>query len=155
VLAIVVVAAWSILACRRPVEEQASKEDTDLEVVDVDEPIDSQIRPEDDERAQLRDRGLLGVLPGDFLKDLWPYEPASIVDFGAAEAGRSYVSFRTLGSPQEVSRRFSAQERARGWQVTAPASTLLTFTKDSRLVEAELEQRGNETWIRIEYPTGG
>jgi hypothetical protein len=54
-----------------------------------------------------------------------------------------------------VSRRFSAQERARGWQVTAPASTLLTFTKDRRLVEAELEQRGNETWIRIEYPTGG
>jgi hypothetical protein len=32
------------------------------------------------------------------------------------------------------------------------ASTLVTFSKDGRLVEAELEQRGNETWIRIEYP---
>ena len=103
----------------------------------------------------MRDRGLLGVLPGDFPKDLWPYEPASIVDFGAAEAGRSYVSLRTVGAPQEVSRRFEAQERTRGWQVTKPASTLLSFSKGGRLVEAELEQRGNETWIRIEYPTGG
>jgi hypothetical protein len=154
-LASVVVGSWSILACRGPAEDQAANEDSELEVVDVDEPIDSQIRPEDDERAEVRDRGLLGVLPGDFPKDLWAYEPASIVDFGAAEAGRSYVSFRTVASPQEVSRRFQAQERARGWQVTTPASTLLTFTKDKRLVEAELEQRGNETWIRIEYPTGG
>jgi hypothetical protein len=150
----IVVAGWSIVACRRPAEEQATRE-SELETVDVDEPIDSQIRPEEDERAQVRDRGLLGILPGDFPKDLWPYEPASIVDFGEAEAGRAYVSFRTVGSPQEVSRRFQAQERARGWQVTTPASTLLTFTKDKRLVEAELEQRGNETWIRIEYPTGG
>jgi hypothetical protein len=155
VLAGAVIAAWSILACQRPVEDEDPNQDSELEVVDVDEPIDSQIRPEDDQRAQMRDRGLLGVLPGDFPKDLWAYEPASIVDFGAAEAGRSYVSFRTVGSPQEVSRRFQAQERARGWQVTTAASTLLTFTKDGRLVEAELEQRGNETWIRIEYPTGG
>jgi hypothetical protein len=123
--------------------------------VDVEEPIDSQIRPEDDQRAQLRERGLLGVLPGDFPEDLWAYEPASIVDFGAAEAGRSYVALRTVGSPQEVSRRFEAQESSRGWQVTTPASSLLSFTKDGRVVEAELEQRGNETWIRIEYPSGG
>jgi hypothetical protein len=129
--------------------------DETLETVDVDEPIDSQIRPEDDERAQVRDRGLVGVLPGDFPKDLWSYEPASIVDFGAAEAGRSYVSLRTVASPQEVTRRFQAQESARGWRVTTPASSLLSFSKDGRLVEAELEQRGNETWIRIEYPTGG
>jgi hypothetical protein len=154
VFAAVAVAAWSILACRRPVEDPATEEAVDLEVVDVDEPIDSRIRPEDDPRAQLRERGLVGVLPGNFPQDLWAYEPASIVDFGEAEAGRSYVSFRTVGEPSEVSRRFQAQERARGWEVTAPASTLLTFTKDRRLVEAELEQRGNETWIRIEYPTG-
>jgi len=96
--------------------------------------------------------GLLGVLPGDFPSDLWPYEPASIVDFGAAEAGRSYVSFRTVASPQEVSRRFQAQEKSRGWSVTEATSTLLSFSKGGRLVEAELEQRGNETWIRIEYP---
>ena len=139
---------------RSTAASKAAAEET-IETVDVEEPIDSQIRPEEDERAQVRDRGLLGVLPGDFPKDLWPYEPASIVDFGAAEAGRSYVSLRTVGAPQEVSRRFQAQERARGWQVTTPASSLLSFTKDGRVVEAELEQRGNETWIRIEYPSGG
>jgi hypothetical protein len=99
--------------------------------------------------------GVLGVLPGDFPSDLWPYEPASIVDFGSAEAGRSYVSFRTVGDPAEVSRRFQSQEKARGWQVSTPTSTLLSFSKGGRLVEAELEQRGNETWIRIEYPSGG
>ncbi len=66
----------------------------------------------------MRERGLLGVLPGDFPTDLWAYEPASIVDFGAAEAGRSYVSLRTVAPPQEVSRRFQAQEQSRGWQVT-------------------------------------
>jgi hypothetical protein len=136
-------------------DDAATKEVSDLETVDVEEPIDSQIRPEDDQRAQVRDRGLLGVLPGDFPEDLWAYEPASIVDFGAAEAGRAYVSFRTVGSPEEVSRRLQAQERTRGWQVSAPASTLLSFSKDGRLVEAELEQRGNETWIRIEYPLVG
>ena len=105
-------------------------------------------------RAEVRDRGLVGVLPGDFPKDLWAYEPASIVDFGAAEAGRSYVALRTVASPAEVTRRFQAQEGSRGWQVAVVASTLVTFSKDGRLVEAELEQRGNETWIRIEYPAG-
>jgi len=98
--------------------------------------------------------GLLGILPGDFPSDFWPYEPASIVDFGAAEAGRSYVAFRTVASPGEVSRRLQAQEKSRGWQTREAASTLLSFTKGGRLVEAELEQRGNETWIRIEYPSG-
>ncbi|HVR28890.1 MAG TPA: hypothetical protein VMS86_05090 [Thermoanaerobaculia bacterium] len=125
-----------------------------IEAVDVGEPIDSQIRPEEDERAEVRARGLLGVLPGDFPSDLWVYEPASIVDFGAAEPGRSYIALRTVAAPAEVSRRFQAEERKRGWQVAVVASTLLTFSKDGRLVEAELEQRGNETWIRIEYPSG-
>lgn len=125
-----------------------------IAAVDVGEPIDSQIRPEEDERAEVRARGLLGVLPGDFPSDLWVYEPASIVDFGAAEPGRSYIALRTVAAPAEVSRRFQAEERKRGWQVAVVASTLLTFSKDGRLVEAELEQRGNETWIRIEYPSG-
>lgn len=125
-----------------------------METVDVDEPVDSQIRPDQDQRAQVQDRGLLGVLPGDFPSDLWAYEPASIVDFGAAEAGRSYVALRTVGSPAEVSRRFQSQERSRGWQVTVATATLLSFSKEGRLIEAELEQRGNETWIRIEYPSG-
>lgn len=125
-----------------------------METVDIDEPVDSQIRPDQDQRAQVQDRGLLGVLPGDFPADLWAYEPASIVDFGAAEAGRSYVALRTVGSPAEVSRRFQSQERSRGWQVTVATATLLSFSKEGRLIEAELEQRGNETWIRIEYPSG-
>jgi hypothetical protein len=60
-----------------------------------------------------------------------------------------------VASPQEVSRRFQAQERSRGWVVTQATSTLLSFSKSGRLVEAELEQRGNETWIRIVYPSGG
>jgi hypothetical protein len=124
-----------------------------IATVDVDEPVDSHIRPEQDQRAKVQDRGLLGVLPGDFPADLWPYEPASIVDFGNAEAGRSYVSFRTVADPAEVSRRFQAQEKERGWEVAKPTATLLSFTKSGRLVEAELEQRGNETWIRIEYPS--
>jgi hypothetical protein len=140
--------------CRQRSAEKPAESD-DIETVDVDEPIDSQIRPEEDVRAEVRDRGLLGVLPGDFPSDLWCYEPASIVDFGEAEAGRSYVALRTVGSPQEVSRRFQAQERSRGWQVTVATATLLSFAKGGRLVEAELEARGNETWIRIEYPTSG
>jgi hypothetical protein len=127
-----------------------------LETVDVDEPVDSRIHPEEDQRAKVQDRGgVLGVLPGDFPSDFWPYEPSSIVDFGSGAAGRSYVSFRSVGDPAEVSRRIQAQEKARGWQVSTPASTLLSFSKSGRLVEAELEQRGNETWIRIEYPSGG
>jgi hypothetical protein len=142
------------LACRPAEPSPAEDPEETVETVDVGESIDSQIRPEEDERAEVRERGLLGVLPGDFPKDLWVYEPASIVDLGAAEAGRAYVSLRTVASPEEVSRRFQAQERSRGWQVAVVASTLLTFSKDGRLVEAELEQRGNETWIRIEYPSG-
>jgi hypothetical protein len=138
-------------ACRERASTEAPAEET-IETVDVDEPIDSQIRPEEDKRAQVRERGLLGVLPGDFPADLWPYEPASIVDFGEAEAGRSYVSFRIVASPQEVIRRLQAQERSRGWAVTQATSTLLSMSKGGRLVEAELEQRGNETWLRIEYP---
>ena len=137
-------------ACRRgdaPPSEDA------IETVDVPESIDSQIRPEDDTRAELRERGLLGVLPGDFPSDLWVYEPASIVDFGEAEAGRSYVALRTVATPAEAARRFQAEERARGWEVAVVAPTLVTFTKGGRLVEAELEHRGNETWIRIEYPS--
>lgn len=145
--------AWATAGCRQRAAAPAPAPDS-LETVDVDEPIDSRIRPEEDERAQVRDSGLLGVLPGDFPADLWPYEPASIVDFGSADAGRSYVALRTVGEPAEVSRRLQAQERSRGWQVTVAASTLLSFSKGGRLVEAELEQRGNETWIRIEYPAG-
>jgi hypothetical protein len=146
----VVAASSALLGCRR--DQPAPVEEKTIDIVDVGDGIDSQIRPEEDERAEVRDRGLLGVLPGDFPKDLWAYEPASIVDFGAAENGRSYVALRTVGSPAEVSRRFQSQEGSRGWQVAVVASTLLTFSKDGRLVEAELEQRGNETWIRIEYP---
>lgn len=149
-------ALLSLVGCRqRAATTEPAAEDA-IETVDVEEPIDSQIRPEADERAKVQERGgLLGVLPGDFPADLWPYEPASIVDFGAAEAGRSYVSFRTVASPQEVKRRFQAQETSRGWSVTEATSTLLSLSKGGRLVEAELEQRGNETWIRIVYPTGG
>jgi hypothetical protein len=100
----------------------------------------------------VRARGLLGVLPGDFPSDLWVYEPSSIVDLGAAaDAGRAYVALRTVAAPGEVARRFQAEERARGWEVAVAAPTLLTFSKTGRLVQAELEQRGNETWIRIEY----
>lgn len=135
--------------CRRA--ETAPAEET-IDIVDVGEGIDSQIRPEEDERAEVRERGLLGVLPGDFPKDLWVFEPASIVDFGAAEGGRSYVALRAVAAPADVARRFQTEERARGWEVTAATSTLLTFSKDGRRVEAELEHRGNETWIRIDYP---
>jgi hypothetical protein len=142
-----------MVGCRQRAATPKAERET-LETVDVDAPVDSQIRPDQDQRAQVRDRGLLGVLPGDFPADLWVYEPASIVDFGAAEAGRSYVALRAVGSPQEVSRRFQAQEGSRGWQVTVATATLLSFSKQGRLIEAELEQRGNETWIRIEYPSG-
>jgi hypothetical protein len=146
--------AASVVACRRAERVPAEDPEETVETVDVGEGIDSQIRPEEDQRAEVRERGLLGVLPGDFPADLWAYEPASIVDFGAAEAGRSYVALRTVASPEQVSRRFRAQEGSRGWEVAVVASTLITFTKSGRLVEAELEQRGNETWIRIEYPSG-
>jgi hypothetical protein len=61
---------------------------------------------------------------------------------------------RTVAAAGDVSRRLQSEEGSRGWQVAVVASTLLTFTKSGRLVEAELEQRGNETWIRIEYPAG-
>ena len=137
-------------ACRR--SETASEGDS-IETVDVGESIDSQIRPEDDPRAEVRARGLVGVLPGDFPSDLWVYEPASIVDFGTAEAGRSYVALRAVATPEAVSRRLQAEEGQRDWRVSVVTPTLLTFSKEGRLVEAELEQRGNETWIRIEYPS--
>ena len=138
-------------ACRRG-EPDAGGDP--VETVDVGESIDSRIRPEEDPRAEVRARGLVGVLPGDFPSDLWVYEPASIVDFGTAEPGRSYVALRTVATPEAVSRRLQAEEGQRGWQVSVVAPTLVTFSKQGRLVEAELEQRGNETWIRIEYPSG-
>ena len=150
--AIVVVAlvlGGGAAACRRA--ETAPADET-IETVDVGEGIDSNIRPEEDVRAEVRERGLLGVLPGDFPGDLWVYEPASIVDFGAAEGGRSFVALRAVATPAEVARRLRAEESARGWEASAATSTLLTFSKGGRRVEAELEQRGNETWIRIEYP---
>jgi hypothetical protein len=150
VLALVVLGGGAA-ACRRA--EKAPAEDT-LETVDVGEGIDSNIRPEDDVRAEVRERGLLGVLPGDFPGDLWVYEPASIVDFGAAEGGRSFVALRAVAAPDDVARRLRGEQSTRGWEVEAATGTLLTFSKGGRRVEAELEQRGNETWIRIEYPPG-
>jgi hypothetical protein len=143
-------APWGLAGCR---QEQRTTVDEPLDTVDVADSIDSRIRPEEDERAEVRDSaGLLGVLPGDFPSDLWAYEPSSIVDFGDAEPGRSYIALRAIGAPDEVIRRFQSQEGSRGWNVSVVSTTLLTFAKDQRLVEAEIEQRGNETWIRIEYP---
>jgi hypothetical protein len=148
-LFVIFVLAAGVTACRRA--DTAPAEET-IETVDVGEGIDSNIRPEDDQRAEVRERGLLGVLPGDFPRDLWVYEPASIVDFGAAEGSRSFVALRAVAAPERVAQRLRSEESARGWQVEAATGTLLTFSKGGRRVEAELEQRGNETWIRIEYP---
>ncbi len=122
-----------------------------LEIVDVTEGVDSQIRPEDDIQAELREREFLGVLPGGFPSDFWVYSPGSIVDLESDDGDRGIVALRTFGSVDDVRRRLIEEESARGWQESGVGSALLSFTKEGRRIDLALEAKGNETWIRIEY----
>ena len=122
-----------------------------FETVDVAAGVDSAIRPEDDIKAVVRERGLLGVLPGDFPRDFWVYRPGSIVDLTSAPGGRGVVSVRTNGSVDVVSDRMRDEQKNRGWLVEGDHSAL-SFSKDGMRVDVALEARGRETWISVEYP---
>jgi hypothetical protein len=133
------------IACAPPAEEA----EVDIEVVDVIESVDSRIRPEDDIRAEVRERGLLGVLPGDFPSDFWVYRPASIVDIGDA-GGRAFVSLRATGRAADIADRLRMEQADRGWSANGGAEGL-AFTKQGRQVDVSFEPQGNETWVRIEF----
>ena len=113
--------------------------------------VDSAIRPEDDIKAEVRSRGLLGVLPGDFPDDFWVYRPASIVDLGSAPGGRGTVSLRIMARLEAVSKRVRDEEASRGWLVEGDHSAL-TFSKGDRRIDVSMEVKGRETWMTIEYP---
>ncbi|MEE2776241.1 MAG: hypothetical protein VYE73_05705 [Acidobacteriota bacterium] len=141
-------ALLALAACSQP---DAVEEEAGFETVDVGAGVDSNIRPEDDIKAQVRERGLLGVLPGDFPDDFWVYRPGSIVDLTSAPGGRGVVSVRTQGAVDAVSARLRDEQARRGWIIEGDHSAL-SFVKDDRRVDVALKARGNETWVTIDYP---
>lgn len=135
------------VACSGPPAQEAP-----IETVDVAETVDSQIEPEEDIRAKVREKGLVGVLPGDFPEDLWAYQPASIVDLGYSPDGRGYVGLRTVGALADVRQRLLEEQEERGWEGSVAGPGLVVFRKGGRRAQVALEAKGNETWMRMEYP---
>lgn len=140
-LTVVLLAA---VACRQP-----PAQDAELETVDVQPGIE--IDTSEDPRAAEKSAQLVGVLPGDFPRDLPLYLPASLVDFGEVSAGRFSVTLLTPDGVAQVRRTLLERLRAAGWTVSAGAGDAVVLVQGGRRAWLYLEESTSATRYRYEY----
>lgn len=137
-----------VAACSPP----APEEPVELETVDVELPIDAELSTENDLKAVKRAaEAISGLVPGDVPSDLPLFSPSSVVDFGDAGGGRSYVELDTGARPDAVRRWLGERLPAAGWSVGAIGDALVEAHKGPATVEYRLSGLGSGTRIRLEY----
>lgn len=122
-----------------------------LEVEDVSLPVDAELSIEADVKGRPVISGVAGVLPSDYPRGLPTHEPASIVDFGAAAGGWSFVEFDSPTSPERVVTSLEQRLSRTGWQVDGGVQNRLEARRDGveiRLVVTGLKPGAR---IRVEY----
>jgi hypothetical protein len=122
-----------------------------IPIEEVAAPVGSALSLEKDRQGQVREESFAGVLPGNFPADVPVYHPATLVDFGAAAAGRAYVVFQTPDTPGVARPRFTKLVQARGYQVAADGATMV---RGERVLRITYEDARPGTRIRIEYAGG-
>jgi hypothetical protein len=146
-LLLVVGLSWLLAACGAT-EEGAPEA---LDTVDVSAAADSNLRPQEDIQEKPREVVSLGVVPGDFPRDVWVYEPSTVMDFSAPGASQAYVVLRARQPLTRVEADLDRELGQRGWKPTSAAADSTTWDKDGRQVTIGLQQQGADTFIRIDY----
>lgn len=147
-LSLIAFLAMLASACAPPPPE----EPVELETVDVELPIDAELSTENDLKAVKRAaEAISGLVPGDVPSDLPLFSPSSVVDFGDAGGGRSYVELDTGARPDAVRRWLGERLPAAGWSVGAIGDALVEAHKGPATVEYRLTGLGSGTRIRLEY----
>lgn len=121
-----------------------------VETIDVSPGVE--VDTSEDPQARARAPELVGVLPGDFPKDLPVYLPSSLVDFGTTAEGRRSVTLLTAHSLPRVRRELLARLEKSGWSSAAGAGeSMLALRKGDRRAWLKLEDSRPGTTIRFEY----
>lgn len=134
-----------LASCRPP----APAEEVPLETVEVDRGPTATLVPDDDPVEARSGGTLAGLLPGDYPADLPSPKPASVIDFGAASADRSYVVLHTDRTADETRASLVAALDASAWRRDGGA---LRRTKGNLVAIFEIRdgERGGAE-IRVEY----
>jgi hypothetical protein len=124
-----------------------------LEIEDVSPPVDAGLSTDSDVKgARIEDvAGVSGVFPGDYPRDLPMHEPASIVDFGAAPEGWSYVDLDSPSSRALVAADLERRLMGAGWAVEDLAADGLRASRAGVEVRMSLTGSSAGTRIRVEY----
>lgn len=146
---------WLVaLGCDRPPPPGTAARTTaephdELETVDVGEPLDAELSTESDTKARGVGSHVAGVLPEGFPRDLPLPAPATLVDFGGAGAGQSFVEFFSPDSATTLGPRWERQLAAAGWSRSGAA-----WSRAGRRVRVIVEGSPPGSRVRIEYRPG-
>jgi hypothetical protein len=121
--------------------EPGQRPAVDTEVQDVAPPPDAELSTAADPQARAAAPAFSGVLPESFPKDVPPYVPSTLVDFGDR-----WIELQTPDAPATVRARYLALLRGRGW-----AGDGTRFTKGPRTFTVRFEDARPGTKIRVEY----
>jgi len=125
-----------------------------LEIEDVTPPVDAGLSTDNDVKgAKIDDAatGISGVFPGDYPRDLPMHEPASIIDFGAASGGWSYVDLDSPSSRALVAADLERRLTRSGWTVESSGAEGLRASRAGEEVRMSLTGSSAGTRIRVEY----
>ena len=145
-LAVCLPVAGLLVACGTT-EEPAAGE---IETIDVVPGRTTVLNTAYDEVAARRQGSSLGVLPGDFPKDLPLYQPANLTDFGNADGKR----FVLLFSPDETSmvqQRMEVELRRTGWTRVEGTAERGTYRRGSQSVVLSIVDARPGTELKVDY----
>jgi len=120
-----------------------------METVDVAPPLE--IDTSADQEAKARQPSLVGILPGDFPRDLPLHLPASLVDFGESAAGRPTVTLLTPDEISGVRRDLQSKLAAAGWESSSGSGGTLVLKKGGARAWLAVEDGRPGTLYRYEY----
>ncbi len=119
-----------------------------LETEDVAAPVDANLTTDYDLQARSAEDNTGVRMPGDFPSDLPLYASASLINYGPATSGRSFIELSVPAQPSVVERRYKQQLRSSGWTELEDGA----FERGGRQVQVSYRQGTPGTWVRIEYP---
>ncbi len=128
----------------------AAPEPDPIETVDVGTSIDSQIDLGSDAKAAQRREGFVGVLPGDFPRDVYVYEPSILFDYGN-DPGNRFIRLRIRRPASEVAETYARRLRSDGWSGPDLGSDLVTYAKAGRSIRVQVVSEEGGTLLRIGY----
>ena len=147
----VALAVVAVLACGNRSTRGPDRLEPALEVEDVSLPVDAELSIEADVKGKPVVSGVAGVLPSDYPRDLPTHEPASIVDFGAAVGGWSFVEFDTPTFRDRVVTSLEEQLSRAGWRVETVAPGRLKASRGDIEIRFDVSDMRPGSRIRVEY----